>query len=115
MRWPLLFLTILAAPAAAQRLSPEPPAPPRFFSGRPGPTPRYGDHAGDGALFGGIVFGLGGIGLGYGLCQVGDNGHPTTFGYCAPRALLGGLITATVGAILGAFVGSAFPKSQPPQ
>ena len=114
MRWPLLFLITFATPAAAQRLTPEPPRLLVPFESRYGTAPAFGnDHAGDGALFGGIVLGLGGIALGYGLCQEGDNGHPTTFGYCAPHALLGGLITATIGTILGALIGSAFPKVPP--
>ena len=115
MRWSPLFLILIAAPAAAQRLAPEPPRAPVAFESRSAGPPLVpsNDYAWEGAKAGAVILGIGGIGLGYGLCSEGDNGHSTTFGYCAPRALLGGLIAATVGAGLGALIGSAFPKAPP--
>jgi len=110
---PLLLLAI-AAPADAQQLTTEAPRYSATFAGganRKGPalvTP--GDHAWEGAKVGGLILGLGGLGAGYGWCAQGDNGHPTNFGYCAPRALIGGLIGATLGAIIGGFIGSAVPR-----
>ena len=70
-----------------------------------------GDHAWDGAKVGAGVLGLGGLGVGYGWCAQGDNGHPTTFSYCAPRALIGGLIGATIGAVIGGFLGSTISRT----
>ena len=111
---PLLFFA-LAAPAAAQQLPRESPWYSATFAGRadrPGPplvTP--GNHAWEGAKVGGLILGLGGLGVGYSWCAQGDSGHPTTFGYCAPRSLLGGLFGATLGAVIGGFIGSAIPRT----
>ena len=103
-----------AAPAAAQRLAPVPPRYTATFaqphdsaSGRIHP----GDHAWEGAKVGAGILGFGGLGAGYGWCGQGDNGHPTTFSYCAPRALIGGLIGATLGAVIGGFIGSTVPRA----
>jgi len=118
VRLPALLLVAIssAAPAAAQRLSPPIPrfaatlAQPRDSTpGRISP----GDHAWDGAKVGAGVLGIGGLGVGYGWCAQGDNGHPTTFSYCAPRALIGGLIGATLGAVIGGFIGSTVPRGTP--
>jgi hypothetical protein len=118
MRLSLLWLFALAGPATAQHLPPEAP---RYAATLPGRGDRQGptavgpgDHAWEGAKVGGAILGLGGLGAGYGWCAQGDNGHPTNFGYCAPRALIGGLVGATIGAIVGGFIGSAFPKAPRP-
>jgi hypothetical protein len=118
---PLLLVT-LVGPATAQQLPPEVPRYSATFAGpaqRQGPPPvTAGDHAWEGAKVGGLVLGLGGLGVGYGWCAQGDNGHPTNFGYCAPRALIGGLVGATLGAVIGGFIGSAIPRDPetvPPQ
>jgi len=100
-----------------QPRSPEPPAAaPVLGSGEEVGPPLVApsDHAWEGAKIGAAILGVGGIGLGYGQCAEGDNGHPTNFGYCAPRALIGGLVMATIGSGLGALIGSAFPKAPPP-
>ena len=115
MRLPaLVLLTIFAAaPAAAQRLSPVAPRYAATFAQARDSTPgriNPGDHAWEGAKVGAGILGFGGLGLGYGWCAQGDNGHPTTFSYCAPRALLGGLFGATLGAVIGGFIGSTIPR-----
>jgi hypothetical protein len=122
MRLALLLFAVATAPAAAQRLAPEAPRPVPTFQYRPtSRTPSLagpGDHAWEGAKAGGLILGIGGLGAGYAWCSQGDSGHPTNFGYCAPRALLGGLMGATIGSIIGGFIGSGFPKSPntpPPQ
>ncbi|HWH04736.1 MAG TPA: hypothetical protein VN674_13670 [Gemmatimonadales bacterium] len=115
MRLPALVLLVIssATPAAAQRLSPVTPRYTATFARTRDSTPgriNPGDHAWEGAKVGAGVLGLGGLGVGYGWCAQGDNGHPTTFSYCAPRALIGGLIGATLGAVIGGFIGSTVPS-----
>jgi hypothetical protein len=113
MRFPMLpILIVLAAPTlGAQRLRPSLPQLQLRFTAEAPPLVAAQDHAWEGAKIGGLVFGLGTIGLAYSWCDQGDDGHATTFGYCAPRALLGGLAGATIGAIIGGFIGSAFPRT----
>ena len=114
MRLTPLAALLLSAPAAAQLLPPAPAPYVASFARQAGPqspplVPK--DHAWEGATFGAVVLGLGGTGLAYGICSEGDDGHPTSFGYCAPRSLLGGLIGATLGAIIGGFIGSTVPNA----
>jgi hypothetical protein len=120
MRIPALVVLASAVallPATAQHL---PPAPARYVAAFRQPPDTQGlasttqTQAWEGAKVGGAILGLGGIGLAYGLCSEGDNGHPTTFSYCAPRSLIGGLIGATLGAVIGGFIGSAFPRTHSP-
>lgn len=113
MRVTPVVLLLIAGPAAAQQL---PPAPPRYVasfrqgpdSQTPSPKATFGW---EGAKVGGAIGFLAGVGGGYGWCAQGDSGHPTNFGYCAPRALIGGLIGATLGSIVGGFIGSTVPRA----
>ncbi|HEU5465330.1 MAG TPA: hypothetical protein VFU75_00470 [Gemmatimonadales bacterium] len=119
MRLVPVLLLVAATPVAAQQL---PPSHPRYTSTfartQTPPLIQPGDYAWEGAKVGAVIFGLPGIGVGYALCGDADNGHPTSFAYCAPRALIGGLIGATLGAVVGGYIGSTIhrdPETAPPQ
>ena len=59
----------------------------------------------EGAIGGGILLGIGGVLFAIDLCNPDSGG-----GSCTSAAILGGLATATVGTVIGAFVGKAIPK-----
>ena len=110
-------LPLAAGPVTAQRLPSEAPRYAASFQGHAAsqvpPLVTPDDHAREGAKAGAVILGVGGLGAGYGWCAQGDNGHSTSFGYCAPRSLIGGLIGVAIGSVLGALIGSAFPRSPP--
>lgn len=59
----------------------------------------------EGAIGGGTLLGIGGVLFAIDLCNPDSGG-----GSCTSAAILGGLATATVGAVIGAFVGKTIPK-----
>ena len=59
----------------------------------------------EGAIGGGTLLGIGGVLFAIDLRNPDSGG-----GSCTSAAILGGLATATVGAVIGAFVGKAIPK-----
>ena len=66
---------------------------------------RAPDHRNEGAVIGGLVFGVGGAALVGGLCSSSDDSDN-----CGAAALKGGILLGALGALAGALIGGLFPK-----
>lgn len=99
--WPAPGIHILSAPTQ------------RFFwdmpgtsgPGQPATQDSTGDHRWDGIILGGVGLGLGGMLVGSQLCEARED--------CSGTTVLFGLLGATVGSVIGGFIGASVPKHSP--
>ena len=107
----LVLVSLLAFPAAAataQRLPLEPAAPRAPLPSGAALMAGARDHRWEGAIVGAAVLGVGGAVLRAAWC--GNDDSASAPSDCTGPTILWGLMGATVGAVAGGFIGSAFPK-----
>jgi hypothetical protein len=117
-----LLAAVIARPAAAQRVTPDPVvlgrascepwcAPSGSSTERAATAklfPRAPDHRYEGAVVGLVTLGVAGGVLAHALCQASDDARHCTGPTIGASLLMGG-----IGALTGALVGGLFPKAAP--
>ena len=67
----------------------------------------------EGAIAGGVVFGVTGAVVAGGLCGADDSAGGAAFGGCTDEIIGGGVLGAALGGVLGGLVGSRIHKHEP--